>query len=333
MSRGKSESEVEMLKEGHHEGCPRSERSESYGYPPGQLYATGSGVNRTRSFLAHRVDVLAWSGAAFFAVVVVIPLVFSLGYAVLYSVGLAGLLREGFTLAHWSALFSGDLLGSFTWSAYLATTATTLTLVLALLLALVLRVRIESGLLGTLLYLPLSFPATAAALVVFLALSPFGTLARIARAAGLLDVGEGMPNLVHDAFGTGILVAHVGLAFPFFVLLFVQLYQQERVEDLVAVAQSLGSTPRQALWRVTLPVLLRRAAPSLVLLFVVVLGSYEIPLLLDRQSPQMLSVLAMRKFALFDITQKPEAFVVAVAYTAVVLAGLAALFRSGRMDV
>ena len=59
--------------------------------------------------------------------------------------------------------------------------------------------------------------------------------------------------------------------------------------------------------------------PSLALLFAVVLGSYEIPLLIGSQSPQMISVLVLRRYALYDITQKPEAFIIALLYTLLVL--------------
>ncbi len=278
-------------------------------------------------------DPFALAGAVLFGGVVLAPLLFSLGYAALYSVGAVGLLARGWTGRYWMALFGGGALwASLAWSLYLAAAATAATLVGGLALALTLRRHVEATALGTVLHLPLAFPATAAALVVFLALSPFGTVSRLARAVGLLAAGQPLPNLVHDAWGVGILVAHVGLALPFFALLFVQLYGQEHLDELAAAARSLGAGARQVLWRVTVPVLLRRAAPALLLLFVAVLGSYEIPLLLDRQSPQMLSVLAMRKFALFDIGQKPEAFVVALAYTGLVLGGLGALFRLGGVD-
>ena len=62
--------------------------------------------------------------------------------------------------------------------------------------------------------------------------------------------------------------------------------------------------------------------PNTVLFFIYVMGAYEIPLMLGRQSPQMLSVLAMRKYARFDITQKPEAFVIAICYAVLVAAAL-----------
>jgi putative spermidine/putrescine transport system permease protein len=51
------------------------------------------------------------------------------------------------------------------------------------------------------------------------------------------------------------------------------------------------------------------------LFFVFVLGSYEIPLLLGRQSPQMMSILTMRKLERFDLATIPQAYVIALIYT------------------
>src|SRR5262249_37811035 len=105
----------------------------------------------------------------------------------------------------------------------------------------------------------------------------------------------------------------------------------ERIGALRELAASLGASRRQALVRVTLPILLRAAVPSLALLFAVALGSFEIPLLLGRQAPQMLSVLTYRKYALFDITQKPEAYILAVGYSVVVLGLLVVVLRRHRL--
>jgi hypothetical protein len=45
----------------------------------------------------------------------------------------------------------------------------------------------------------------------------------------------------------------------------------------------------------------------------------------------MLSVLTYRKYALFDITQKPEAYILALGYTGLVLGLVALLFRARRL--
>ena len=285
---------------------------------------------RRRAFAG---DVAGRAGFAVFAAVALAPIAWSLGYAALYSVGLAGLLADGFTLRHWAKLGAGGgLWASFAWSAYVTAASVGVTVAASLALALALRPYLARarGPLATLLHLPLAIPATVSAFLVAQTLAPFGSLARVARAVGLVGAGEGIPNVVQDSFGAGMIVANAGLAVPFFTLLFAQLYERERVGDLVRMAQTLGASSREAFARVTLPVLLRRAAPNVALLAVVVLGSYEVPLLLDRQAPQMLSVLAMRKFSMFDVAQKPEAFVVAVAYTVVVLAALAFVLRKER---
>ncbi len=44
----------------------------------------------------------------------------------------------------------------------------------------------------------------------------------------------------------------------------------------------------------------------------------------------MLSVLTYRKYSLFDIAQKPEAYILALAYAAVVLGLVAFVFRGRR---
>jgi putative spermidine/putrescine transport system permease protein len=105
---------------------------------------------------------------------------------------------------------------------------------------------------------------------------------------------------------------------------------QERIPELRALAATLGAGRLATLARITVPLLVRRGASNLLLVFVVVLGSYEVPLLLGRATPQMLSVLIMRKYGRFDIEDKPEAFAIAVMYTAVVLAVLVVVFRSRR---
>jgi putative spermidine/putrescine transport system permease protein len=122
----------------------------------------------------------------------------------------------------------------------------------------------------------------------------------------------------------------VALAVPFFVLLFVELHRSERLPALLELAEALGASPTQAGLRVVVPILLRKAAPTLAFLFVVVLGSYEVPLVLGSQAPQMLSLLVLRRYAMFDITLKPEAFVLALGYAALVLGLLALAFRGLR---
>jgi len=271
---------------------------------------------------------------ALFVAGVVAPVGASLIYALLYTIGLAGLLKVGLTGRYWTTMLGrGELWRSFGLSLYVATTVVLLATAGGLALSLTLRERLRRGPLSTVLHLPLALPFAVAGFVTYQVLAPTGLLSRLSFRLGLIADPSGFPALTNDRFALGIIAAHVALGLPFMALLFAQLYGSERVEAYAALARGLGATRGQTLRLVVVPMLLRRAATNVLLLFVVVLGSYEIPLLLGRQAPQMLSMLTVRKWQRFDLLQKPEAFVVALLYTALALALLAlALGRRGTSE-
>jgi putative spermidine/putrescine transport system permease protein len=68
-----------------------------------------------------------------------------------------------------------------------------------------------------------------------------------------------------------------------------------------------------------IPILLQNALPNLLLFFIFLMSSYEIPLLLGRQSPMMLSVLISQKFRKFDLADVPQAYVMTVIYAVLVM--------------
>ena len=45
-----------------------------------------------------------WVGPIIFIALSVVPLLLGIGYALLYSLGLTGIINNGFTLAHWHTL-------------------------------------------------------------------------------------------------------------------------------------------------------------------------------------------------------------------------------------
>lgn len=275
-------------------------------------------------------DTLGAAGLVLFVAIAVLPVVFSLGYAAAYSVGLVGLLSDGATLAYWAQLAApSEIWFSFGWSLYVAGATVALTMGLALPLALGLRRSLQDEPLGTIIYFPLAIPATVAAFLVFQWFSGAGYAARIAYHAGFITSVQQFPDLVNDPWAIGIILAHVGLAVPFFTLLFSQIYVSEQIDRLLHVAGALGGTRWQHVMRVAVPILWQKAQTNVVLFFIAVLGSYEIPLLLGQQSPQMVSVLTMRKYSLFDVTDKPEAFILALLYTALVGLLLGVTFRRG----
>lgn len=250
-----------------------------------------------------------------FSLVSLLPVAAAVIYAALYSVELTGLLADGFTLRHWSSV-----LASSAWWATAVHTVWIATAVLGvgalggLVLAVASGSSLDRGLASRVAFVPLAVPPVVAALIVLSWFSGSGWIHRWLLAAGLWPSLEDAPSLVHDSLGGGIVLAHAYAATAFLALTFRSVHRTERVDELLEAAASLGAGPAQRLLRVALPIYLGRSVGPLVLVFVFTLGSYEIPLLLGQQSPQMLSVLVMRKYARFDLADKPEAMVIAVLY-------------------
>ena len=270
-------------------------------------------------------------GLVLFILLSILPILFSLGYAFAYSIGGVGLMSDGYTAVHWQKLLDQtEIWTSFGLSFYIASITVCLTVLLSLGLVLYLHRPLNYGPLSYIIYFPLALPATVAAFLVFQLFSGSGYLTRILLRVGLIENATQFPGFTQDPYGIGIIIAHVGLAVPFFTLLFMQVYKTEHVSTLSRLSQTLGASRSQSIFRVAIPILLKRSFTNIVLLFIAVLGSYEIPLLLGLQEPQMISVLTMRKYSMFDISEKPEAFIVAILYTLIVLLLITLAFRKGK---
>ncbi|MDX2135406.1 MAG: hypothetical protein SFV52_11480 [Saprospiraceae bacterium] len=245
----------------------------------------------------------------------ILPLAAGLSYAFLYSVGLAGALAGGFTWSHWQAVLTdGAFWGSLLLSAGIAVAVMAVSAVLAFSAALLLREPLE-GRWSFLPYLPLTIPPLIAAFWVFQLLGRGGWLSRLSGAAA----PDRFPELVNDSAHTGVFVALVMLTFPFLTLLFLAQARAAGLTGLMGAARALGATARQVVWRVAAPVLWHRTRPVLWLYGLLLMGTYEVPLLLGRQSPRMLSVLIAQKFRRFDLLELPEAYVLTCLYALVVV--------------
>lgn len=108
-----------------------------------------------------------------------------------------------------------------------------------------------------------------------------------------------------------------------FVALVVASALATRVELYAETAALLGANRRQRFWFVTWPM----ARPSLItasaISFVYVLGSYEVPLLLGRNTPEPLAVLAVRLSTANQLLVRPSGSAVALITSAVCLVVLA----------
>lgn len=253
-------------------------------------------------------------------------LTFMLGY----SVGLIGVLADGFTLRHWTvALRDEQTWLTLAYSAWIAGASLGSSLLMALVLQALLDVRLTRGVLHSLLFLPLAVPPIVAALVSTEMLGNSGLIARLARALGWLVSPEEFPTLLFTRSGLAIVLTHLSLVSPFLVLLLNRLAANERIAAYAEVARDLGAS-RWAVWsRVIVPMLLRAAAPALTVYFLALMGAFEIPLVVGAQSPSMVTVLIERRLSQFDLGTRPEAYVLALLYGAMAT-GLLLLFFKAR---
>ena len=276
-----------------------------------------------------KLNLLALFVFIFFTIV---PLLMSFSYAVLYSLGLAGVLHSGVTISYWrNTIASHEVISSFLFSLYVAIVSMTITIAAALFLNSIFTKELSRGKLSTLIYLPLALPAIVAAFFTFQTFSKSGLLSRIFLQFGWITNVQDFPDLIHDTLGFGIIATHVMMALPFFAILFTNLSDSENIHELRRLARTLGASFRQAEFKVTIPILLQRAFPAIVLYFIFVLGSYEIPLLLGRQNPQMISVLMIRKLQRFNLLDIPSAYTMAVLYLLLTGGIVVLLFRKRKL--
>lgn len=261
----------------------------------------------------------------------VVPFAAAFIYALLYSFGVVGVVNTGFTTAFWSeVLHNGEFFTSFGYSALVAAVAISISVSVALWVALKFTRELNRRFLSFIIYLPLAIPGIVAAFFTFQLFSKAGFFSRLAYSFGWITEARFFPDLVNDQFSIGIIGTFITVVMPFFVLLFLNVYKNERVEDLSTLAYSLGASGRQVIWKVSIPIILRKTWTLIALYFIFLLGAYEIPLILGQESPQMLSVLIIRELKQYDLSKISEGYVVAVIYTVVVSLAAVALFSRKR---
>lgn len=275
---------------------------------------------------------LRFLSLAIFLILTLLPLMVGMGYALLYSVGLTGILNHGFTLLHWQKLFTeGSFLKAFLFSIWIAIITMLIAVSVAIAVVLSFLRVFQKGIFSFFIYLPLVFPAMVVGFFTFQMLSKSGLLSRIGFQIGLWSSLDAFPAWVNDNWGIGIIAAHVFMATPFFIILFSNLYHNERLHEYVNLAATLGATQPQIAQNITIPMLLYRARATLVLYLVFVLSSYEIALLLGSQSRQMISVLTIQKLQKFNLNDIPQAYAISVLYGSLVITSVLILLKHKRV--
>lgn len=219
---------------------------------------------------------------------------------------------DGVTLRAYQVLLSDtEFLAALRLTLLVALGATAISAAVGLGLAIVLLpvVRRWSGVV-TLLQVPVAVPHLAIAMVLINALSPSGLLARLGYAAGLIGGHGDFPQLLQDSHGVGILITYVLKESPFVALmvLAVLLRVDREYQD---VARTLGASSWQRLRWVTLPLVAPALLSSSLIVLAFVFSAFEVPFLMGRPYPAMLSVVAQKRFLDPDLAQRPAAMAIA----------------------
>lgn len=267
---------------------------------------------------------------AFFILAALFPLAAGLSYALAYSMGIAGALGTGFTLQYWQTVLGhSGFWTSAGLSMAVAAGCVLLSTGLALAIVLTFQRQLVHSRLRFGIYWPLAIPPIVAAFWGFQLLGSSGLLARFAAGTGLIQGPEDFPPLINDPGQVGVILVLTMATFPFFTVVAQQFFRSEHIPELMRLARTLGASHRQAVWRIAVPVLLRKLRPVLVLYSVFLFGAYEVPLILGNQSNRMISILIAQKFRRFDLLELPQAYVITVLYALIVL-GMLIGFRPGR---
>ncbi len=262
-----------------------------------------------------------------FLAIVVLPVASGLVYALLFSLGIIGVLNIGFNGDAWQAvLFDKPFWSSLGFSLYVALLSVGISLGLALTISLGWQKKLQKGSLSNVIYLPLCFPATVMAFFSFQLLSKSGLLSRMVHQLGLISEINDFPTFIKDSYGLGIIFTSALLITPFFIILFSNLYQSEKIGSYVHLAKTFGASNRQILRKVIVPILLKRAAVTIYLFIIFVMGSYEVPLLLGRQNPQMISVAILQKIQRFNLYDMPQGYAMSLLYVLLIVLILLILY-------
>jgi putative spermidine/putrescine transport system permease protein len=271
-------------------------------------------------------------GFTLFVVFAVLPFTLAFGYAILYSFGLIGVVNEGFTLEFWKEVLTSSTLGeSFLYSAIISAVGVLLSVSLALWVVLKFKESFNNKYLSFIIYMPLAVPGIVSAFFTYQLFAQAGFFARISYHFNWINSVQQFPDLVNDNLAIGIIITFISLLTPFFILLYLNIYKDEKIEELSQLSKALGANKKQVALKVSLPIMLKKSWVLILLYFIFLLGAYEVPLILGQESPQMLSVLILRELKQFDLTKISEGYVMAVVYTMVIMSATLFIFSRKKL--
>ncbi len=243
---------------------------------------------------------------------------------VLYLGGILIAAKEG--LAAKRELFQDpELQAAVGYTLWIAASSTLLSTVTGVALALALHTRSTSNRhAAMLLQIPIAMPHLTMALALITLASPSGIISRIAYSAGIIQSTAQFPDVVQDPFAIGIILTFWLKETPFIALTSLALLARSG-HDYEALAQTLGAGRWARLRWVTLPLLAPAFLPAALIVFAFVFSSYDVPFLLGRSYPTVLSVVAQRYFQSTELAGQPAGMAISIFMT-MISSALAAIY-------
>lgn len=168
-------------------------------------------------------------------------------------------------------------------------------------------------------WFPMLIPHFVAAYIVFLLFAPSGWFSSVAFQSGWLENMSQFPLLVNDPYYIGVILTYIWKEIPFVILMLLPVYQEMdmRYED---VSRTLGGNGWTVFKTVEFPWVWPVSLEVFLILFVFVLGAFEVPALLGVTYPKMIPVLAYDWFYQAAWVNRPLAHAMMVFLSAVSLA-------------
>jgi putative spermidine/putrescine transport system permease protein len=214
--------------------------------------------------------------------------------------------------AYLELLRSPGLIRSVLLTIFVSVTATAAAIILAVITAMSLRKRFVGKKIVSFLYqFPLTVPHLVVAVGIMMLVSQSGLLARGAYRIGLIADSSQFPALVFDDLGIGIILVYVWKEVPFIGLIALAVLQSMGA-DYEEQARTLGANSRQTLRHVLLPLIVPGILPGSIIIFAYTFSSFEVPFLLGKSYPAMLSVLSYRLYIDVDLNARPQAMAMSI---------------------
>ena len=219
----------------------------------------------------------------------------------------------GFSLeAYLELLGSPGFLPSVLLTVFVSVTATGAAVTLAVITALSLRKHFVGKRLVSFLYqFPLTIPHLVVAVGMMMLVSQSGLLARGAYRIGLIGDPSQFPVLVFDDLGIGIILVYIWKEVPFIGLIALAVLQSIG-SDYEEQARTLGANSWQTFRHVLLPIIIPGILPGSIIIFAYTFSSFEVPFLLGKSYPAMLSVLSYRLYVDVDLDARPQAMAMSI---------------------